>query len=80
MTRPPLVGSDHLVFRVDDMPRAPFDPSALRQHLKAHGVAIEREATHAGARGMGFSACIRDPFGSLREIKEPADYPDGRPQ
>lgn len=56
----------------------PFAPEALRAHLAAHGVAIEREATHGGARGVGFSAYIRDPFGNLLEIKGPAEYPDGR--
>ena len=57
---------------------SPFDPGALRAHLKAHGVAIEREATHGGARGMGFSVYIRDPFGNKLELKGPAEYPDGR--
>jgi len=43
---------------------SPFDPAALRKHLRAHGVAIEREAHHGGARGMGFSVYFRDPFGN----------------
>ena len=50
----------------------------MRAHLAAYGVAIERDAHHGGARGMGFSIYIRDPFGNLLEIKGPADYPDGR--
>ena len=57
---------------------SPFDPQAMRDHLAAHGVAIEREATHGGARGVGHSVYIRDPFGNLLEIKGPAEYPDGR--
>ena len=57
---------------------SPFDPGAFRAHLAAHGVAIEREATHGGARGMGFSVYIRDPFGNKLELKGPAEYPDGR--
>ena len=56
----------------------PFAPDALRAHLAAHGVVIEREATHGGARGVGHSTYIRDPFGNLLEIKGPAEYPDGR--
>ena len=57
---------------------SPFEPDALRAHLAAHGVAIEREAHHGGARGMGYSCYFRDPFGNLIELKGPAEYPDGR--
>jgi glyoxylase I family protein len=73
---PPVAGGrnvDHLCIAT-----SPFAPQALRDHLKAHGVAIEREATHGGARGMGHSVYIRDPFGNKLEIKGPAEYPDGR--
>lgn len=55
-----------------------FDHDALRTHFKKHGVEIEREAMHGGARGMGHSFYIRDPFGNKLEIKGPAEYPDGR--
>jgi glyoxylase I family protein len=75
---PPVKGGrnvDHVCIAT-----SPFETVAMRQHLKAHGVAIEREATHGGARGMGFSVYIRDPFGNLLEIKGPAEYPDGRSQ
>ena len=57
---------------------SPFDPAAMRAHLAAHGVEIEREATHGGARGVGHSFYFRDPFGNLLEVKGPAEYPDGR--
>lgn len=57
---------------------SPYNPEDLRAHLAAHGVTIEREAHHGGARGMGHSTYIRDPFGNLLEIKGPAEYPDGR--
>jgi len=57
---------------------SPFDEDAMRAHLAAHGVAIEREAFHGGARGMGNSFYIRDPFGNKLELKGPAVYPDGR--
>ena len=56
-----------------------FDHQSMRDHLAAHGVEIEREAFHGGARGMGHSVYIRDPFGNKLEIKGPAEYPDGRP-
>lgn len=57
---------------------APFEPEDMRTHLAAHGVPIDREATHGGARGMGHSFYIFDPFGNKLEIKGPAEYADGR--
>lgn len=57
---------------------SPFDPAALKAHLAAHSVTIEQEAFHGGARGMGSSFYIRDPFGNLLELKGPPVYPDGR--
>lgn len=74
--RPAVAGGrnvDHLCIAT-----TPIDPAAMRAHLAHHGVAIEREATHGGARGVGLSFYIRDPFGNLLEIKGPAEYPDGR--
>jgi catechol 2,3-dioxygenase-like lactoylglutathione lyase family enzyme len=50
----------------------------MRAHLARHGIAIEREARHGGARGVGLSFYVRDPFGNLLELKGPAEYPDGR--
>ena len=50
------------------------------KHLLHHGVKIDREAFHGGARGMGHSFYIFDPFGNKIEIKGPAVYPDGRSQ
>ena len=73
---PPVKGGcniDHICIAT-----SPFAPQALRAHLAAHGVAIDREATHGGARGMGHSFYIHDPFGHKLEIKGPAEYPDGR--
>ncbi len=75
-TVPPVPGGrnvDHVCIAT-----TPFDHNALRAHLAAHGVAIEREAMHGGARGMGHSFYVRDPFGNKLEIKGPAEYPDGR--
>jgi glyoxylase I family protein len=56
----------------------PFDHQAMRTHLESHGVEIHQEAFHGGARGMGRSFYIQDPFGNRLEIKGPAEYPDGR--
>lgn len=73
---PPVAGGhnvDHVCIAT-----SPFAHDALRAHLAAHGVVIEREAMHGGARGMGHSFYARDPFGNLIEIKGPAEYPDGR--
>ncbi len=73
---PPVAGGrnvDHICIAT-----GPFEHDALRAHLEHHGVTIEREAMHGGARGMGHSFYIRDPFGNLLEVKGPAEYPDGR--
>ncbi len=74
--RPPVAGGrnvDHLCIAT-----SPFAPDAMRAHLAAHDVPILREATHGGARGMGYSFYFRDPFGNMLEVKGPAEYPDGR--
>ncbi|WP_337270798.1 VOC family protein [Oryzifoliimicrobium ureilyticus] len=73
---PPVSGGrnvDHICIAT-----GPFDHRELRAHLQSHGVEIEREAVHGGARGIGHSFYIRDPFGNLIEIKGPPEYPDGR--
>jgi catechol 2,3-dioxygenase-like lactoylglutathione lyase family enzyme len=73
---PPVRGGrnvDHVCIAL-----TPFDEEELRAHLAANGVAIEREAFHGGARGVGNSFYIRDPFGNKLELKGPAVYPDGR--
>lgn len=73
---PPILGGrnvDHICIAT-----GPLDHDALRAHFKANGVQIDREALHGGARGMGHSFYIRDPFGNKIEIKGPAEYPDGR--
>lgn len=73
---PPVKGGrnvDHVCIAT-----SPFTPAAMRAHLLAHGVKIDREATHGGARGMGHSFYIHDPFGHKLEIKGPAEYKDGR--
>ena len=47
---------------------APFEHGALKAHLAAHGVEIEREAMHGGARGMGASFYVRDPDGNKLNV------------
>ncbi len=72
---PPVQGGrnvDHLCIAT-----SPINPAAMRAHLAAHGVMIAQEATHGGARGMGHSFYIHDPFGNKLEIKGPAECPDG---
>ncbi len=56
----------------------PFDDDALKAHLRAHNVTLESEAFHGGARGLGKSFVIVDPFGNKLELKGPPVYPDGR--
>ncbi|WP_373355684.1 VOC family protein [Pseudoroseicyclus sp. CXY001] len=43
----------------------------LRAHFTKHGVTIDTEALHSGARGMGESTYIFDPWGNRLEIKGP---------
>ena len=57
---------------------SPFDTDAMRNHLAAYGVEIEQEAFHGGARGMGNSFYVLDPWGNRLELKGPPVYPDGR--
>ena len=49
---------------------AGFDPARLREHLAAHGVAIEEEGVRYGATGDGYSIYFRDPFGNQIELKD----------
>ena len=73
---PPVAGGrnvDHLCIAT-----SPFALQDMRDHLARHGVQIVREVTHGGARGMGHSFYVLDPFGNKLELKGPAEYPDGR--
>lgn len=56
---------------------SPIDPDEMFAHLSKHGVTVERDAFHGGARGEGRSYYIRDPFGNKLELKGPAEYADG---
>lgn len=71
---PPVPGGrnvDHICLSA-----GPFDHAELRDHLAHHGVEIEREANHGGARGLGHSFYFRDPFGNKIELKGPPPHPD----
>ena len=57
---------------------SPFDAGQMRSYLAAHGVTLLQEAFHGGARGMGNSFYVADPWGNRLELKGPAIYPDGR--
>lgn len=73
---PPVAGGrnvDHVCINL-----SPIDEAALLAHLRAHDVEIERTAFHGGARGMGHSVYVFDPFGNKLELKGPPVYPDGR--
>ena len=73
---PPVAGGrnvDHVCIAL-----SPFDHDAMRAHLAAHSVDVVLEAFHGGARGMGNSFYVRDPFGNKLELKGPPVYPDGR--
>ncbi len=70
--RPQVSGGtnvDHL-----GLATGPFDLTALRAHLAAHGVAIEKELVQGGARGVGQSVYFRDPWGNRFELKGPGRH------
>lgn len=57
---------DHICINIQHCPR-----EQMRAHLAKHGVEIEREAIHGGARGMGEATYILDPWGFRIELKGP---------
>ncbi len=59
---------DHFALRIE-----PFDETALRAHLAAHGVDVGEVATRYGAEGSGPSLYIQDPDGNTVELKGPPD-------
>lgn len=66
---PPVAGGrnmDHVCLNITFCPR-----ETLRAYFEENGVTIEREATHSGARGVGDSTYILDPWGNKLEIKGP---------
>jgi len=59
---------DHLCLRVD-----PFEPAAIAQHLRAHGVEPSEPERRYGAEGYGASIYIEDPEGNKVELKGPPE-------
>jgi glyoxylase I family protein len=58
---------DHICIRVDA-----FDEAAIERHLKAGGIEIIERGQRYGAQGNGPSVYVRDPFGTVVELKGPA--------
>lgn len=57
---------DHLCLRIE-----PFEASAIKAHLKAHGVEAGDIVSRYGAEGQGPSMYILDPEGNSVELKGP---------
>lgn len=55
---------DHFCLRIE-----PFDEAALIEHLRAHGLGVEKAATRFGAEGNGLSLYCFDPDGNQVELK-----------
>jgi len=58
---------DHFCLRV-----VPFDPAAISEHLRTHGVEPGEVVQRYGAEGSGPSIYISDPDGNTVELKGPA--------
>jgi len=58
---------DHFCLRVE-----PFDETAIRARLQAHGIAAGPLASRYGAEGEGPSLYLTDPEGNVVELKGPA--------
>jgi len=58
---------DHICLRVEA-----FDEAAIEKHLRRHGVEIIERGERYGAQGNGPSVYVRDPFGTVIELKGPA--------
>ncbi len=57
---------DHFCLRVE-----PFDATAVRAHLAAHGVDAGATESRYGAEGEGPSIYLSDPEGNVIELKGP---------
>ncbi len=57
---------DHFCLRIE-----PFDPTAIRRHLRAHGLDAGPVALRNGAEGRGPSLYVTDPEGNTVELKGP---------
>jgi catechol 2,3-dioxygenase-like lactoylglutathione lyase family enzyme len=59
---------DHFCLRIE-----PFEESALREHLRLHGIEAGEVKRRYGAEGTGPSIYLQDPEGNTVEHKGPAD-------
>jgi glyoxylase I family protein len=57
---------DHFCFRIQ-----PFDESAIRSVLAAHGIVVGETESRYGAEGEGPSIYVTDPEGNVVELKGP---------
>ncbi|MDF1719393.1 MAG: VOC family protein [Minwuia sp.] len=58
---------DHFCVRID-----PWDESAIRAHLSAHGIEAGETKSRNGAEGEGPSIYLDDPDGNMVELKGPS--------
>ncbi|MBF8221243.1 VOC family protein [Halomonas sp. 328] len=59
---------DHFCLRL-----APFDETAIRAHLAAHGIEAGETQRRYGAEGYGPSIYLQDPEGNTVELKGPPE-------
>lgn len=64
---PEVRNVDHICIRVD-----PFDEAAIERHLVLNRIEIIERGQRYGAQGNGPSVYVRDPFGTVVELKGPA--------
>ena len=62
---------DHFALQI-----RPFDETAIRRHLEAHGVEVRDAGQRYGAEGTGPSIYIEDPDGNTVELKGPPTAPN----
>jgi len=64
---PEVRNVDHICIRID-----PFDEAAIERHLVMNRIEIIERGQRYGAQGNGPSIYVRDPFGTVVELKGPA--------
>lgn len=60
-------GLDHICLRLES-----WDEASITQHLASFGVDVIERGSRFGAQGAGPSVYVRDPFGTVIELKGPA--------
>ncbi|QET03361.1 VOC family protein [Cupriavidus pauculus] len=65
---------DHFCVRIE-----PFDPKAIYEHFRIHGVDAGPVEQRYGAEGLGPSIYLHDPDGNMVELKGPPDLADDVP-